>query len=405
MDVKSAFLNGEIDEEVYVRQPPGFEHPEFPNKVFRLKKALYGLKQAPRAWYDTLKKFLLGNGFKPGSSDPTLFTRAVDNDLFVCQIYVDDIIFGCTNNACSLEFGKMMSDKYQMSMMGELKFFLGLQICQQENGVFISQEKYLKECLKKFKMQDSKMKGYKTPMPTNGKLDADVYGKDYDQKAYRSMIGSLLYLCASRPDIMLSVCMCARYQAAPKESHHQAVKRILRYLAHTPTLGLWYPKGAQFDLVGYSDSDWAGDLVDRKSTSGTCHFLGRSLVCWSSRKQNCVSLSTAEAEYIAAGACCTQLLWMKQTLKDYGIKVKNIPLYCDNESAIKIAHNPVQHSRTKHIAIRHHFIRDHVEREDIVINHVKTEDNLADIFTKPLDEKSFCALRCELNILDFASVQ
>ena len=219
------------------------------------------------------------------------------------------------------------------------------------------------------------------------------------------MIGSLVYLCASRPDIMLSVCMCARFQATPKESHHQAVKRILRYLAHTPTLGLWYPKGAQFDLVGYSDSDWAGDLVDRKSTSGTCHFLGRSLVCWSSRKQNCVSLSMAEAEYIAAGACCTQLLWMKQTLKDYDTKVKNIPLYCDNESAIKIAHNLVQHSCTKHIPIGHHFIRDHVAREDIVINHVKTEDNLADIFTKPLDEKRFCALWCELNILDFANMQ
>ena len=148
----------------------------------------------------------------------------------------------------------------------------------------------------------------------NGKLDA-VYGKDYDQKAYRSMIGSLLYLCASRPDITLSVCMCARYQATVKESHHQAVKRILRYLAHTPTLGLWYPKGAQFDLVGYSDSDWAGDLVDRKSTSGTCHFLGRSLVCWSSRKHDCVSLSTSETKYISAGACCTQSLWMKQNSK------------------------------------------------------------------------------------------
>ena len=151
--------------------------------------------------------------------------------------------------------------------------------------------------------------------------------------------------------------------------------------------------------------DWVDDLVDRKSTSGTFHFLGRSLVCWSSRKQNCVSLSTAEAEYIVVGACCTQLLWMKQTLKDYGIKVKQIPLYCDNESAIKFAHNHVQHSRMKHIAIRHHFICDHVAREDIVINHVKTEDNLADIFTKPLDEKRFYALRCELNILDFTNVQ
>ena len=149
--------------------------------------------------------------------------------------------------------------------------------------------------------------------------------------------------------------MCARIQATPKESHHKAVKHILRYLAHTPTLGLWYPKGSAFDPIGYSDSDYAGDCVDRMATSGTCHFLGRSLVCWTSKKQNCVSLSTAEAEYIVVGSCCAQLLWMKQTLKDYGINVKNVPLYCDNESAIKIAQYPVHHSKTKHIQIHHHF--------------------------------------------------
>ena len=402
MDVKSAFLNGKLEEEVYVAQPPGFEDPKNPDKVFRLNKALYGLKQAPRAWYDTLKEFLMKKGFKPGSLDPTLFTKSYDGELFVCQIYVDDIIFGCTDQRYSDEFAYMMSEEYQMSMMGELKFFLGLQIRQQRNGIFISQEKYLKDVLRKFGMQDCK--GVKIPMPTNGHLCTDENGIDFDHKVYRSMIGSLLYLCASRPDIMLSVCMCARFQAAPKESHHKAVKHILRYLAHTPTLGLWYPKGSAFDLIGYSDSDYAGDRVDRKSTSGTCHFLGRSLVCWSSKKQNCVSLSTAEAEYIVAGSCCAQLLWMKQTLKDYGVNVKNVPLFCDNESAIKIAHNPVQHSKTKHIQIRHHFLRDHVLKGDISIEHVKTEEQLADIFTKPLDEKRFSKLRCELNILESSNV-
>jgi hypothetical protein len=221
-------------------------------------------------------------------------------------------------------------------------------------------------------MQDCK--GLKIPMPTNGQLCTDKNGKDFDQKVYRSIIGLLLYLCASRPDIMLSVCMCARFQAAPKESHHQAMKRILRYSAHTPTFGLWYPKGSSLDLAGFSDSDYARDRVDRNSTSGTCHFLGRSLVCWSSKKENNVTLSTTEAEYIVAGACCSQLLWMKHTLKDYGDNMKKFPLYCDNESAIKIAHNPVQHSRTKHIQICHHFLCDHVLKGDIVINHVKTED-------------------------------
>ena len=183
------------------------------------------------------------------------------------------------------------------------------------------------------------------------------------------------------------------------------MKRIVRYLIHTPNFGIWYPKRASFDLVGYSDSDYAGDKVDRKSTSGTCQFLGRSLVSWSSKKQNSVSLSTAEAEYIAAGSCCAQLLWMTQTLKDYGIYVKHVPLLCDNESAIKIAHNPVQHSRTKHIEVRHHFIRDHVAKGDINLKHVRTNKQLADIFTKPLDEKVFCRLRGELNIIDASNLE
>src|SRR6266699_1765208 len=199
-------------------------------------------------------------------------------------------------------------------------------------------------------------------MPTKCLLDLDPNGKEVDIKVYRSMIGSLIYLCASRPDIMLSVGICARFQAAPKESHLVAVKTVFRYLVHTPNFGLWYPKGASFDLVGYSDSDWAGDKVSRKSTSGACQFLGRSLVCWSSKKQNCISLSTTEAEYIAAASCCAQLLWMRQTLKDFGIICNKLPLLCDSESAIKIAHNPVLHSKTKHIEIRHHFIREHVSR-------------------------------------------
>jgi hypothetical protein len=241
-------------------------------------------------------------------------------------------------------------------------------------------------------------------MPTKCQLDIDPNGKAVDQKVYHSMIGSLLYLCASRTDIMLSVGMCARFQATPKESHSVAVKRIFRYLAHTPNFGLWYPKGASFDLMGYSDSDWAGDRVDRKSTFGGCQFLGRSLVSWSSKKQNCVSLSTTEAEYVAAASCCAQLLWMRQTLKDYGVTCDKVPLFCDNESAIKISYNPVQHSKTKHIKIRHHFIRDHVKHGEIDIIHVGTQEQLADIFMKPLDEARFRELRHELNIIDSSNV-
>jgi hypothetical protein len=218
------------------------------------------------------------------------------------------------------------------------------------------------------------------------------------------MIGSLLYLCASRPDIMLSVCMCARFQAAPKEYHLSAVKRIMRYLILTPYLGLWYPKGAHFELIDYSDADYVGCKVDRKSTSRTCQFLGRSLVCWSSKKQNSVALSTTEAEYVAAGSCCAKLLSMRQTLKDYGYTLNHVPLLSDNESAIKITYNPCEHSRTKHIDIQHHFLRDHANKGDIVISHVRTNEQLTDILTKPLDERRFRELRSELNIIDSRNV-
>ena len=184
----------------------------------------------------------------------------------------------------------------------------------------------------------------------------------------------------------------------------KAVKRILRYLKCTPNIGLWYPKGAQFELMGFSDSDYAGNTVDRKSTLGSCQFLGRSLVSWSSKKQNCVSLSSTEAEYIAAGSCCAQLLWMKQTLLDYGYNFEKVPLFCDNESARKMATNPVHHSRTKHIDVRHHFIRDLVSRGDIEICGIDTKDQLADIFTKPLHKKNFTRLRNEINVIDFSNV-
>jgi hypothetical protein len=240
----------------------------------------------------------------------------------------------------------------------------------------------------------------KIPMGTDGHVDLNKGGKSVDQKAYRSMIGSFLYLCASRLDIMLSICLCARYQSDPRECHLVAVKRILRYLVATPCFGIWYPKGSTFDLIGYSDSDYAVCKVDRKSTSVTCQFLGRSLVSWSSKKQTSVALSTAEVEYVAVGKCCTQLLWMRQTLQDFGYNLSKVPLLCDNESAIRMADNPVEHSRTKHIDIRHHFLRDHQQKGDIEVYHINTENQLADIFTKPLDEKRFCRLRSELNVLD-----
>ncbi|KAJ9556755.1 hypothetical protein OSB04_011369 [Centaurea solstitialis] len=387
MDVKSAFLNGVLHEEVYIEQPEGFVDPDFPDHVCILDKALYGLKQAPRAWYETLTNHLLSKGFKRGTIDTTLFLKKEGDDLLLVQIYVDDIIFGSTNPELCTKFSKIMETEFEMSMMGGLNFFLGIQVKQNPDGIFINQSKYIKDMLKKFNMTDCSP--IKTPMPTGNLLGPDLADKPVDQKIYRSMIGSLLYLTATRPDIMFATCFCARFQANPKESHLAAVKRILRYLKGTPELGLWYPKDSSFELISFTDSDYGCCKLDRKSTSGSCQFLGDKLVSWTSKKQNCVSTSTAEAEYVGAASCCSQVLWMKTQLLDYGYKLKRVPIYCDSESAIAITSNPVQHSKTKHIDIRYHFIKDNVEKGNIEMFFVQTDYQLADLFTKPLDEKRF----------------
>jgi len=244
-----------------------------------------------------------------------------------------------------------------------------------------------------------------TPMATNCYLDSDEKGTSVDQTKYRGLIGSLLYLTASRPDIMFSVCLCARFQSNPKESHFTAAKRILKYIQGTTTVQLWYPSEVSLDLVGYSNFDFVSCKIYRKSTSGTCHQLGSSLISWHSKKQACVALSTAEAEYIATGSCYAQSLWIKQQLSDFRFNLFKILLLCDNTSAISLRKNPVQHSRTKYIEIRHHFIRDHVNNGDYEIQFVSTENQLADLFTKPLNKERFNFLRNELGIIDFKFVK
>ncbi|KAK0586597.1 hypothetical protein LWI29_009370 [Acer saccharum] len=397
MDVKSAFLNGYLQEEVYVEQPKGFVDPHSPNHVFKLKKALYGLKQAPRAWYDRLTQYLVDNQYRRGGIDRTLFIKHHDHDIFVAQIYVDDIVFGSTNKTKVDEFVSVMSSEFEMSMVGELNYFLGMQVKQTSMGIMLNQSKYAKNLVKRFGLENGK--DFETPMSTTLKLDKDEKGKSVDQSLYRSMIGSLLYLTASRPDICFSVGLCARFQANPKESHLKAVKRIIRYIKGTHSLGLFYSFDTNDILVGYCDADWAGNIDDRKSTSGGCFYVGNNLVSWSSKKQNSVSLSSSEAEYIAAGSACTQLLWMKQILKDYEIEQGKMTLYCDNLSAINISKNPVQHSRTKHIDIRHHFIRDLVEHSIVTLEHLPTKNQLADLFTKPLDKERFKTLRMSIGMI------
>ncbi|GJY78808.1 retrovirus-related pol polyprotein from transposon TNT 1-94 [Tanacetum coccineum] len=344
MDVKTAFLNGELKEEVYVSQPEGFVDQDNPSHVYKLKKALYGLKQAPRAWYDMLSSFLISQQFSKGAVDPTLFTRHAGNDILLVQIYVEDIIFAFTNTAMSYEFANQMTNKFKMSMMGQMSFFLGLQISQSPRGIFINQSNYASEMVKKYGLHSTD--SVDTPMIENKKLDEDLQGKQVDATLYRGMIGSLMYLTASRPDLNYVVCLCARYQAKPTEKHLQVVKRIFRYLNGTINIGLWYSKDTDMSLTAYADADHARCQDTRRSTSGSARFLGDKLISWSSKKQKSTAILSTEAEYIA--------------------------LY-----------------RAKHIDIRYHFIKEQVESRIMELYFVRTEYQLADIFTKPLPRERF----------------
>ncbi|XP_062028636.1 uncharacterized mitochondrial protein AtMg00810-like [Rosa rugosa] len=251
--------------------------------------------------------------------------KQTKNDIIIAQVYVDDIVSGSTSKYLVKEFQSVMESEFEMSMCGELTFFLGLQVKQIDTGLFLSQSKYAENLIKKFGLASKKT--VTNPMSTTAKLSEDHEGKSIDPTLYRSMIGSLLYLTASRPDISYSVGVCARFQANPKESHMDAVKRIIRYVAGTVNCGIFYTFDTNVEIAGYSDADWGGNLKDRKSTSGGCFFIGNNLVAWHSKKQNCISLSTAEAEYVAAGSCCTQMLWMKQMLHDYGFSQGNVVMH------------------------------------------------------------------------------
>nr|GFA43284.1 retrovirus-related Pol polyprotein from transposon TNT 1-94 [Tanacetum cinerariifolium] len=355
MDVKTAFLYSPLKEEVYVNQPDGFVDPYHPDKVYRLKKALYGLKQAPRAWYDELSNFLVTKGFSKGSIDLTLFITKHGEDILLVQIYVDDIIFGSMNPKFSKQFEKLMHIKFEMSMMGELKFFLGIQIHQSPHGIFINQAKYAQEILIKHGMTSCESIG--TPMATKH-LDADLSETSIDQTKYRSMVGALMHLTASRPDIVHATCYCARYQAKPNEKHLTAVKRIFRYLKDTINMGLWYPKDTGFKLTAFSDSDHAGCL-------------------------------DSQAKYVSLSTCCAQVLWLRTQLTDYGFHFDKIPMYCDSKASIVISCNPLPHSRTKYIDVRYHFIKEKVEKGIVELFFVGTEYQLADLFTKALSEDRF----------------
>ncbi|GJS74300.1 hypothetical protein Tco_0707141 [Tanacetum coccineum] len=282
--------------------------------------------------------------------------------------------------------------------MGELTFFLGLQVQQKKDGIFISQDKYVDEILKKFGFIEAKT--VSTPIENQKPLLKDEDGEEVNVHMYRSMIGSLMYLTSSRPDIMFAVCACARYQVNPKVSHLYAIKRIFRYLKGQPKLAIWYLKDSSFDLVAYTDSDYARASLDRKSTTGGCQFLGCRLISWQCKKQTVVANST-KSEYVAASSCCGQVLWIQNQLLDYGYNFMHTKIFIDNNSTICIIKNPVFHSKTKHIEIRHHFIRDCNEKKLIQMVKIHTDKNITDLLTKAFDVSRFQYLIASIGMLNF----
>ncbi|GJX29688.1 hypothetical protein Tco_0237767 [Tanacetum coccineum] len=332
MDVKSAFLYGTIEEEVYVSQPPGFVDPKFPNKLGLL-----------------------------------------------------------------VQVNSAMRKLHALSFLGFRLTFQGiLRILMHWSSDYAHQDKYVAEILKKFDFEN--VKTASTPIETQKPLVKDE--EPVDAHLYRSMIGSLMYLTASRTDIMFTVCACSRFQFTLKNSHLNAMKRIFRYLKGRPKLGLWYPKESSFDLVAYSDSNYAGANLDRKSTTRGCQFLGKRLISWQCKKQTIVATSTTEAEYVAAAHCCGHVLWIQNQMLDYGFNFMNTQIFIDNESTISIVKNPVYHSKTKHIEIRNHFIRDSYEKKLIQVLKIHTDDNVADLLTKAFDGLRFNFLVVSIGLLN-----
>ncbi|GJY05483.1 retrovirus-related pol polyprotein from transposon TNT 1-94 [Tanacetum coccineum] len=347
MDVKTAFLNGPLKEEVYVAQPEGFVDPEHPEKVYLLRKALYGLKQAPRAWYDELSNFLMSKGFTKGTIDPTLFKIKYGEDILLVQIYVDDIIFGSTNPKYSKRFEKLMHSRFEMSLMGEMKFFLGLQIHQSPKGIFINQAKYALEILKKHNMDNCHSIG--TPLATKPKLDVDLSGEPVDQSDYRSKIGSLMYLESCRPDLVPRVCYCATLTSTTNSKDPRRIKRIFKYLKGTFNMGHLVSKGFCFELNKFSDADHAQMHCYSHSTSGGIQFLGDKLVRGCQRNKTCTAMSSRRGRVVAISVSCAQVMWMRHNFKIMASTQQNIidiatlshlAISCKPRTTFANKHNP-----------------------------------------------------------------
>ena len=403
MDVKTAFLNGELQETIYMKQPEGFIEPGKENLVCLLHRSIYGLKQSARCWNFELDKQMKKMGFKQSETDPCIYVQVMKDGTFIIAIYVDDIILGGLSNAVMKKMKASLSEKFDVEDMGRLHHFLGVKIIQnpQNNEIWIGQSAYSKDLLRRFRMNESKP--VDTPFDSSSKLKKAQEGEQKcDQQQYQSAVGSLLYLSTkTRPDIAYAVGVVCRYSSNPTSTHWTAVKRIMRYLQGTLNLGLLYTDDADRQCIGYSDADWAGDTDDRKSTTGYVFMLSGAAISWKSKKQTVVALSTAEAEYMALTSTIQEAMWMRNLLTDLQEDIsKPTTIFEDNQSAICMAKNRQCKGQSKHIDIKYHFVREKISEGRVEIEHCETANMLADTFTKGLPRPKFQKMRELIGMVD-----
>jgi hypothetical protein len=398
LDVNNAFLHGDLDEEVYMTMPPGFG-TKGEKKVCRLTKSLYGLKQASRQWFSKFSTALVELGFIQSKADYSLFTRLKGPSYIALLVYVDDVAIASNDPKAVSDFIVLLNDKFKLKDLGPLKYFLGLEIARSTEGISVCQRKYALEILEDSGLLASKPVSF--PIEQNLKLSKDEGTLLSDSTSYRRLVGRLLYLTITRPDIAYSVQILSQFMDKPRQPHMDAATRVLRYIKSSPAQGLLFSTKSDFQLKAFSDSDWAGCVDTRRSVTGFCIFIGDSLISWKSKKQQTISRSSAEAEYRAMASTCCELMWLFSLLKDFNVShPKAALLFCDSQSALHIAANPVYHERTKHIEIDCHLIREKIQLGLIKTLHVPTQHQVADILTKGLGYKDFNRLLSKMFVKD-----
>ncbi|KAL3642739.1 hypothetical protein CASFOL_013554 [Castilleja foliolosa] len=402
LDVDNAFLNGDIDVDLYMKQPPCFVESGQEHLVCKLNKSLYGLKQASRSWFDKFGKTVKALGFLNSKSDTSLFYKHTERESIIILVYVDDIIITGDNDTHIQVIIDQIGKCFSLKDLGRLNYFLGVEMIPTENGYFLNQQKYIEGLLEKVGMKGAK--GLSSPMVTSPPLSKFKGNPVTDATLYRSMVGALQYATITRPEISYSVNKVSQFMQNPLDNHWKSVKRILRYLAGTLDHGLFFAKPDTLNVSAFADADWAADPDDRRSTTGTCLFLGQNLVSWSSKKQPTVSRSSCEAEYRALAHVTCDVLWIQQLLKEIGvIQPQTARVWMDNQSAIALAINPMHHPRSRHFEIDLHFVREKLEDKTIFVQHVPSQDQTADILTKALSGQSFTHLRMKLNVFPSSS--